>query len=440
MTQTAHFTFRGATVRITPSFPGPLAGYAARGDALSEGTHDELEASLLWLQDAAGGSVAWLTIDAIAVSAQLHASLAATVSDALREDVLLLTCASHTHSGPQGWSGSIHPGQSGEQSPDAVAELLRVIRQLAAGLHSRKPEPVSLSMRQRVVAGVGTNRISPGGSHDATVGVLTVSRLDDAAVLAVLLDYATHPTVLPATNLQWSADWPGAARSRLRDAVGRHAVIGFLQGAAGDVSTRFTRGAQDFAEAARIGSVLADAVAAALAEPGEKVHGPIRTLAGMATLPVRAVPKLARAEQEEADSEVALAAVPGDPGDPVVRLAQTRLDGARVQRALAAAALPATLDLPIEVVAIGTHAWVHCPVELFASLGAELQRRSPFACTRVIGYTNGYFGYLADRATYAGGGYEVLSSLFAPAAADLLIETVGDLLERIHTDTSQEAS
>jgi hypothetical protein len=84
-------------------------------------------------------------------------------------------------------------------------------------------------------------------------------------------------------------------------------------------------------------------------------------------------------------------------------------------------------------VCIGDTAWVHLPVELFTSFGLAIRGSSPVPWTRVIGYTDGYLGYVADEAAHRDGVYEASASQFDPAgglaiadaARALLRETVG---------------
>jgi hypothetical protein len=123
-----------------------------------------------------------------------------------------------------------------------------------------------------------------------------------------------------------------------------------------------------------------------------------------------------------------------------VRILQTELDGARVQRDLAAAELPPRLALPLVVVSIGPVAWLHVPVELFASLGARIVAASPFAHTRVIGYANGYLGYLADAAAHDLGSYEALSSYFGPSSSDEFVAAASDLLTHAHARSLLETT
>lgn len=425
---------RVASAVITPSVPDQLAGYAARGAAVSTGTHDDLEAALLVLDDGAT-SVGWLTLDAIGVTVELADTLRSAVATHLPGTAVMI-CASHTHSAPLGWTGPLRPGGSGTPDPERLAELVARVSVLAAEVAAQAPALVEAGWDAVELDGVGANRHDPAGPHERTLGLLTL-RDTDGTVRAVLADFATHPTVLGPDNLEWSADWPGAFRARLRERLG--APVLFLQGAAGDVSPRFTRRAATFEEAARLGGLAAEAAeravsghrSAAPQPPGTprgfgSSNAHLRVRSATLALERRTLPTLA-----EADAEVraASAAIPaGEPGDPAVRIAQTRLDGARVQRDLVAASdSAAPIDVPVAVVALGPIAWTHLPVEPFASIGAAISAGSPTPITRVVGYSNGYFGYLVDDAST--GSYEALSTPFAADAADQITSTAHRLLE-----------
>jgi hypothetical protein len=55
----------------------------------------------------------------------------------------------------------------------------------------------------------------------------------------------------------------------------------------------------------------------------------------------------------------------------------------------------------------------------------------------VLGYVNGYPGYLPTAAAYAGQEYEVLACRVAPGSAEHLATTVADLLHDL--DTPEES-
>ncbi|WP_223165840.1 hypothetical protein [Lentzea indica] len=95
---------------------------------------------------------------------------------------------------------------------------------------------------------------------------------------------------------------------------------------------------------------------------------------------------------------------------------------------LAAAGLHGDAEVPITVVSLGDIAWLHTPFELFASIGLRIRAASPFAHTRVIGYTDGYLGYLPDHDAYRDGLYESYIALVEQGAADVVVDRCVELL------------
>ncbi|GAA1563435.1 hypothetical protein GCM10009789_15640 [Kribbella sancticallisti] len=401
---------------VTPPPGHRLDGYSAR-TGLATGTADPLRATMIWLSTEDSSGVLWMSLDAIAVGSELVSELstAAGIAAGIPPENVVV-CASHTHSGPAGWTGQIHPVIPADREPSLCQPLIAAVE--SAEL---RRQPVRASWRSVEVVGVGTNRHRKNGPHDNTAGVLTLHSLD-GTLAAVLLDFACHPTTYGPDNLLYSADWPGAART----AIGPDVVVGFMQGAAGDVSPRFTRQGRGAAEVERLGSLLAARVTEALNEPGLELP-PVAPAIRRTTvsLKVRDLPSAPEAEQIVA---AATAGVHGGLDDPAVRIAQTRLDGARGQALMAGASLPPTLDLPISVVTLGSVAWVHLPVELFAIFGAYLQADSPHPITRVIGYTDGYFGYVVDPDAATHGTYEALITYFDQPTTQSLLTAATNLL------------
>lgn len=428
-------------VEVTPPAGHPLGGYLSRHNAVSTGTHDPLTATLLHLCDHAGGGVLWVTLDALGIEASTADRIRRGVATAAGVSAdTVLVCASHTHSGPDAWLPGVPPSSA---APDLdgslVDDLVDRLVAAAAGLGENR-RPVAASWSTVTSVGVGMNRNDPGGPHDDSAGVLAL-RGEEGEIVAVVVDYACHPTVLGHDNLRYSADFPGAARAvvaaALRStglAAGRDAappVVAFLQGAAGDVSTRFTRRAQSFAEAARLGGMLGAASArGALAAEAGPCPGAAVVRRDTVELPVRSLPTSVETREQVARAEAACRRVAGSPATPQARIAQCKYEGALVLNALREADLPATMRLPFAVVAFGDVAWVHLPVELFDSFRAAITAASPFPHTRVVGYTDGYFGYVADATAHANGTYEALSSFFDAAAGTTLVDASVRLLKR----------
>jgi hypothetical protein len=65
-----------------------------------------------------------------------------------------------------------------------------------------------------------------------------------------------------------------------------------------------------------------------------------------------------------------------------------------------------TLTTEVQALALGDLVFVTAPGELFAEIGAAMQKASPFAQTVVIGYGDDYLGYLFTDQAKKEGGYE----------------------------------
>ncbi|MFC0115891.1 hypothetical protein [Kibdelosporangium aridum] len=430
-----------STVDVTPPPGHPMAGYVARGDAPAVGTLDPLEATVFWLSTEDDPGVFWLSLDALAVDTELAGKLSDAVGRAtgIPSDRVLV-CASHTHAAPRGWTGRLHPAMSGDRDQALVDSLVDSVIDGVAGLPEQRV-PVDLSWCVASVKGLGSNRNRKDGLHDTSAGVVTARPRDatsPARTAALLVDYACHPTVLGPRSQVWSADWPGSARRSLAAALAAvddprtsdpaQPVVAFLQGAAGDSSPRFVRRGRDYAEVARLGALLGGAVlqaiqvdATAMAPAKPTMHKKI------VQVPTREVPLPEVRDQLVTDAKEKLA---GPEDTPEERLHRTRLEGALALFGLGTVELPAHLDLPLTVVALGDLAWVHLPVELFASFGFRIKQASPFPVTRVIGYTDGYAGYVSDAEGYREGCFEALMSLVDECAGEILVKESVALLEK----------
>lgn len=445
--------FAGTRVDLTPPPGSPLAGYGARGDAVATGAHDRLEAVLLSLRDVrSGGECAtWVVIDAVAADHELATALANAVGAALvcPPDAILV-CATHTHSAPAGWIRRVHPAFPESADEAMRSEVIRRIAGAAAGLAHTERE-VRLLVADGPAPGIGTNRTDPAMPHDVSVGLLAFIEAS-GSVCGLLVDHACHATVLGHDNLQWSADWPGAARRTLAAALatGRPfadgsesrsrtaPTVAVVQGPAGDASPRFVRRAQSFGEVDRLGGLLAAHALEALltTELAPELSPRLVVRRATVTLPTRPLPSVAEARRLAAGAEAAWRAVATAEGaGPRERIARTRHEGAELLARVAEVGLPPTLELPMTAVALGNDAWLHLPVELFASLGLAIRAGSSFARTRVVGYTDGYFGYVADQAAHEAGVYEASASLFDAAAGRHLAEASIGLLRRVRAET-----
>lgn len=412
-----------------------MGGYGARTGPAT-GVHDDLYVRSLVLEADGGERFGLITCDLLNFDRPVVERVRELVSAATgMAPERIMLAASHTHSGP-----STRILMFGDPPAEYKAWLPV---QLASSLIQACADLGEAEVAGAVgdVAGLGANRTDPALPYDPSVRLLAASA--GGRLKAVLLNYGCHPTVMGPENLLVSADWPGAAVAMLGRALGYPVWIGFAQGAAGDVSARFVRRSQSFSEVERLGSLLAGKALELLGNLGAGVGG----LSGVEAVGVRSrvlrleprtLPGQAEAEAAIAAAEARLAAVRAagaSPGE--LRIAETALQGARISLSWKELQDKLEFDAEVQVASIGRDvAIVGLSCEPFSALGLEIQRRSPFATTLIVGYANGYCGYMPDQASFARGGYEASSAFTAPGSGERLAETALALLAELKAEVA----
>jgi hypothetical protein len=112
-----------------------------------------------------------------------------------------------------------------------------------AGLDlGRAPAEPSLErIRARILKETGIAHSFIGGSHTHHGPVMELTDADGKPI-AILVNWAAHPTTIPSSTLKFSADYVGALKNLVSRETGAAPV--FLQGAAGDLRTE--RGSRDY--------------------------------------------------------------------------------------------------------------------------------------------------------------------------------------------------
>lgn len=386
----------GYGASVVPVEPGEaLGGYGARTGG-AEGVLDPIEVHALVFFDGRT-RFALVVVDVICVNTDLVQSLRAELAS--HDIAHAWITATHTHAAPE---TGCRPG--GTTTPAGIAERLTVAVVTAVSFALGEERPVVVSAGRVTSWGVGEVRnLSRASAHPVPVDFVTF-REPDGTHRGTLLVSPIHPTVLAAGNRQASADLAGAIRRATTRRMGGWAVA--ATGAAGDVSTRTTRREQTPEEADRLAGLLVDAVLAGDAKVAAGTEG-IRVDARTATL----APNLGA-------SAPAVPAIFGD----------DRWAGRR--RTVFEEAMRLVGDLgghpeqdvvvPVEAVNLGGVGIVAVAGELFLGVGERI-RSGTDPGTIVLGYANGYVGYLPDRD--APPSYETVVSPVDAAAIDDLVET-----------------
>lgn len=263
---TPPFTAGAATVSISPLpahlegrlYLGGYDGYMGRP---AEGVHDDLYARALVLSQGST-TLALVALDLVGMG---HGYIAAIQEAAARRlripKANVLVACTHTHASAdlQGLWG----GVSGDYASHVRRQAVRAI--VRAGETARE----SVLRATSIDAGGRTKNRRGWPKTDDTLTVLQ-ARDAEGRVIATLVNYAAHPTVLRQDNLLISRDFPGALVDSLERLLGGGVAI-FVNADLGDVRPTASG---DFAEMEAYGRGLAEVAADAI-ESGHRLEPPL---------------------------------------------------------------------------------------------------------------------------------------------------------------------
>ena len=401
-------------VDVTPPTGVALAGYGGMGrrrlvpDLLnrypyafwfkpSRGVHDPIVARALVLQSGPR-RVLWIAVDLVGADPEMVTELRERLAAiGLQYDAVVLA-ASHTHSGPGGFSRSRLFGFLALDSfvPAVRERILRGMTE-AAWDADRARVPARVGVGRGEVRDVIRSRV--GQPLDPEVGVLKVVRTDGRPI-ALLWNYAIHGTLLGKRNLLLSGDVTGAASQELERALGVPAL--YTNGAVGDVSPAL-RGWPGVRQ-------TADALAR-------------EVLATWRRTPV--------------ERESALRAVSDRLRLPPPRLSLRNCLGRWLPSGLTIGmgwGFPSEAELV--GVAVGASAWVTVPGELQTRLGqaVKAEGRRLFGHAFIVGISNDYAGYFLAPEEYARPSYIACASLYGEAGGQLVAARATEILKKLREE------
>ena len=410
-----------AKTDITPPVGTELGGYA--GYRPCAGAHDPLHCRAVVLEQN-GSRYALVSLELMCVDEALYHRIAEAVAHLGISRQRLLACAIHTHAAPQGSVPGEGPldGVNNTCIRDAAgftAYMMTVVAAAAkaCGKAAENLESFRVRSGRGIRPRVGSNRHT-GGAPGGDLAVIQVCT--ESGRNLILYNFPCHPTVLSADNLLASADLAADVEGLL----GADMAV-FLNGAAGDISTRFTRRESSFAECRRMGEVTAAAVEDLLRELAYEEPAPLVGLHTHITLQPRQVQEeIVAWVQLEAATARWQAALDGgeDPG--TVRILKSYVEGAGVNLEFAQS-LSGIREfvVPVTVFRFAGLSFATAPGEFYSTL-------LPPDITAIC-YANGYYRYIADKHAYDAGHYEALAAIVARGSGEILSNTLRQLLEEI---------
>ena len=243
----------------------------------------------------------------------------------------------------------------------------------------------------REMEGVYRLGANPKGPIDSEVGIMRIDKLS-GQTKAVFINYACHGTSLGGRNNKVSPEWNGHMLEYIEKNI--PGVIGiFAQGAAGDINPRFVGGLDgcedNLENTANLGY-----------EIGREV-----------------VDLFNRIQTNNSLSEIKIVqqdiVCPLKYNEVIKNFRNT------------------TINVPVTAIRIDGFTWVTFPGELFHQIGKEIKSSTHSPYPFLVGYCNGYLGYMTTQQAYSEGGYEPWSSRFDPVTEKIFIKGVEKMLIKL---------
>jgi hypothetical protein len=398
-----------ATVNITPGPGLMLWGYSNRTGGAT-GTLDPLMAKAVVLKSGEQ-SVAIVTLDLgrvpepdVIEKIRTRTKAECSVSD-------LFITASHTHSAPAMESTPGSPNEFSERVGQKIADIVVQAAKSAVPVRigvGRGEADFAHNRRRflpdgRVAMQWRNAQREPTEPVDKEFAVIRLDRADGKP-LAVLFHYACHPVVLGPDNLQYSADFVGAACQTVTDEL--NAPCLFLQGACGNLNPYMDKTPLDqggVSEMQKMGRSLGDLLIATARET--------KTI-------VPAVPSI------KFDAQVIPIRTRWDIQAPEVRAVLSKAYGPRFDNYITTTIKNNIVPCTLTTLLVNDNlALVGMPGEIFVQFQTDLKRHSPVRDTFLVGYTNGYHAYFPTLRDAAAGGYGGKTATYVePGAGERLTD------------------
>ena len=145
-----------ATADITPPIGGKMAGYGARGSAVSQGVHDPLTARALVLDDQKH-SLALVTLDLAGFPDEATKTVREKIKQRTHVDLVMVMC-SHTHSGPES-----SPNFPSKEKPWLADAIDRIVEAAVQANDARAPATYGVA-KGEAREGHNRRKVNPDGT------------------------------------------------------------------------------------------------------------------------------------------------------------------------------------------------------------------------------------------------------------------------------------
>ena len=376
-----------AEVCINPRQPVRQAGFWQQVHPVLE-VKDDLHAYVLAFRDD-HQTLIQIAVDSLGLPLGVQEQVERAAEGVLGTKTHLIISCTHTHFAPDGTDAAYQK------------QLVRCLNEAVASLRFEECSQLAYTLEQEHYDGLGRSRISSHPAEHITLSLIGIWK--DGRRWASLVCYNCHPTVLNGDTPYFSAEYPGEALRILHKRHPQEHFL-FLQGAAGDISTRFTRLGQDYPSM--------QAMAARFAKEAEQLHSRSSRLQDISAISCR-------------QKRIDLLHDIGRPEPPMpARLSEREKEtiaiGRKVHIELALHPQDLARHELLSVFCLGCLKLVYAPNELF-SWYAGCCPAAVLVC-----YSSGYLPYVTEP-DFQGLTYEWYTDTLSAASKTLLVETLQQL-------------
>ncbi len=448
----------------------PPLGTLIRGHPVSlpaQGVESNLYATAMYLNDGKT-EVVFVSCDVVSVPNDMVRKIETDAAGAtgIPTDNIIV-CATHTHSGPSIGGISIGgPSNTGEsylsKFKNRIIESIQQakINSIPGNIYFAEGELEGYAFNRRFIMSDGTiethplknnpHIVKPEGPHSKDIFVWYLGSLEGEPV-GIAMNYACHATVMKRDNVLISADFPG----KTVDYINKHLAPGvtslYLQGTCGNICqvnpldpSRKEVGVEWIK---KMGEALGQRIIEIVEKSKTVGIGNIRVISKTIDIPLRKLdPDLvawAHESRDDAFEQPTLSDFGVElynkieyPCISLVEMFKTPYWANSYKNTILslekAAASERTRALTLKVVAQDNWACVTLPGEFFIEWDEKIREQSPFKHTTVVGYANGYNGYIPTKKAFErAGGYETNygTTIIVPEGGDMVVNEVQKMLE-----------
>lgn len=440
-----------AAVDITP-LRLPVSMTGSFQDRQATGVHDRLHARSLVLDDGET-RIAIVVCDSCLIPRDIHDEAKESASKRTGiPTARILTSATHTHTAPTALKAA-------QCTPDPQY-LEYLTKQIAASIviANERLRPVEIGWGTVAVPDEVSNRrwflkpeamkanpfgrmddqvrmnpprgtgvlIRPAGPVDPDVTFVSV-RSPNGTPVSLLANYGLHYVGGIAPG-QLSADYFGAFAGQIANRLDADdSFVGIMSnGTSGDVNNYQFPHARPRSDPYQ----RMEAVAAKVADRVHRAHEDVRFTPSAVIRMIEREINLGVRKPNAVELQRARGLF-NNAADPL----RLTMDELYAQETIRLHKVEPVVRIKLQTIALNDLAIVAIPCEVFAEIGLEIKRRSPFKTTFVIELANGYNGYLPTPKQHALGGYETWRSGWSyleTEASTVITATTLEMLKSMH--------